>query len=127
MSRDFTGSPADPSNDPYVYETFTRSSTGFSAETAPGTDAQFLGGKTRATGLIDLDFDGITEIVFQVVFFNSKANKFLPGPIVTKTPTDEPEKIDQLGRPMGIIVLSLTGSGEVTFYYTATDRRLGGN
>ena len=128
MARDFLANPTG-SGDPYqfFYETFTRFTSGFVAETTPATDAQFASNQTKSSFLVQVDFNGATSVTFQVLFFNAKAEKFFPGATYTKTPTDISEKIDTVGQPFGIIVTALTGGTSVTFYIAQQDRKLGGN
>lgn len=125
--KDFLTNPAS-SNDPYNWEVFSKViDSNFTPEITPSNQAQFLGGNQRATGVIAIDFDGISSITYQVMYFVSSAKHFFPGPTLTKTPTDRPEKVDLLALPWAIIVTQATGTGKATFYIGITDRRNGGN
>lgn len=127
MAKNFLANPAN-SNDPYHWEIFKREIDGnFNPETNPGSDAQFFGGNQRATAIIAIDFDNLSSITYQVIYFISSAKHFFPGPTFTKKPTDRPEKVDLLSLPWAIILTQASGMGEATFYVGITDRRNGGN
>jgi hypothetical protein len=123
---DFLTTPS-ASQDPHQYTKFARNATGFVAESAPGSDAQLVGGQANGSAVIRIIFGSVTSITYQIMFFIEKAVAFVPGPTFTKTPTDQGEKIDLNGTPFGIKVTAMAGAGNANFYVSISDRATGGN